>query len=117
MTMLPRVGMAAVPLRWGGVRSSLAGIGRRVYGRAPPHPSRADANAPPVERDDIPELKLPPTPPIHLAVHRDEPVDDRFLHVSPGVEKPSELEKLAETDRVAADGDVVDRGGGGHGSM
>lgn len=82
-----------------------------------PVSSRADANATPLERDDIPELQLPPTPPIDLTVHGHVAIDDGLLDVPTGVEKPGELEELAEADGLAADRDVVDRGLRGHSRM
>lgn len=74
-----------------------------------PRASGADADAAPLEADDIIDLQLATATAIDLAVDRDEAVDDRFLHVSTGVEKPRELQELSQADHVAADGDVVDR--------
>lgn len=82
-----------------------------------PVSSRADANAAPLERDDVPELQLPPAPPIDLAVHGHVAIDDGLFHVPTGVEEAREFEELAEADAVAADRDVVDRGGVGHAEM
>lgn len=71
--------------------------------------SGADADAAPLEADHVADLELPAATAIDLAVDRDEAVDDRFLHISAGVEEPCELEELPEADHVAADGDVDDR--------
>lgn len=79
--------------------------------------SRANANAAPLERDDIAKLQLPPTTAIDLAVHGDVAVDDGLFNVATGVEEAGELEELAEADGVTADRDVVDWGWGGHAEM
>lgn len=79
--------------------------------------SQADANAAPLERDNVSELQLPPATPIDLAVHGHVAIDDGLFNVPAGVEEPGELQELAEADAVATDRDVVDRSGVGHAEM
>jgi hypothetical protein len=73
------------------------------------HASPADAYPVTLEADHVAELQLPAAAAIDLAVDGHVAVDDRFLHISAGVQKPRELEELPEAYRLAADGDVVDR--------
>ena len=94
-----------------GRAGSLPTVRKRTCARErEPVCSRADANAAPLERDDVPELQLAPTTAIDLTVHGHVAIDDGLFDVPAGVQKPREFEELAEADAVATDRDVVDRG-------
>jgi hypothetical protein len=71
--------------------------------------SVADAHPVTLETDDIPDLQLTPAPTIDVSVDGHQAIGDDLFDVSAGVEKPRELEELAEADIVPADGNVFDR--------
>ena len=62
-------------------------------------------------------LELPPTAAVDLAVHNHVAIDDGLFHIAAGVEEPGELQKLPETDGLAADRDVVEWNRVGHAAM
>lgn len=73
--------------------------------------SLADAEAVPVEPDDVADDELAPAAQIDFAVDGHHPLGDRLLGLA-AREDPRELEELAQADRPAAQRDVDGLGDG-----